>query len=493
MGTGLPISRLINVSVNLAPKAAQFPNLSTLLVLGTSAVIDAVERLRNYSSLAAVAADFGTMAQEYLSAVLWFEQRPSPTTLTIGRWLNAASHGQLIGGALSAAHQLASFWAAIGDGSIRVTVDGGSLQTLTNIDFTGATNMNGVAAIIDAAIAGATVVWNSVYSRFEITSASTGTGSTIAVQAGLTGTDITSPGALIAGVGGAYVANGLAAESALAAVTLFDNQFSTQFYGLTIPSATSDDHLAVAAYIEADAISHFYGVSTEDAGSISSVSTTDIGYLLKQQNFRRTAWQYSSSNAYAVVSLLGRILTTNWQANNTAITLMYKQEPGITAETLTETQIDALEAKNGNVFVTYNNDTAIIEQGKCASGDYIDSVIGIDWLRGQIQTNLYNLLYQSPSKIPQTDAGNHQLATGIEAACQQGVVNGLLGPGVWNSNGFGQIEAGDFLSKGFYVYTPPITSQSQADREQRKSVPFQVAAKLAGAVHTADVIVDVNS
>ena len=58
MPSALPISRLVNVSVNLSPIAAQMQNLSTLLIMGSSEVIDVVERLRNYSTVAEVAADF---------------------------------------------------------------------------------------------------------------------------------------------------------------------------------------------------------------------------------------------------------------------------------------------------------------------------------------------------------------------------------------------------------------------------------------------------
>jgi hypothetical protein len=171
---------------------------------------------------------------------------------------------------------------------------------------------------------------------------------------------------------------------------------------------------------------------------------------------------------------------------------MYKQEPGIVAENLTSTQLSALEAKNCNVFVAYNNDTAIIEQGRMASGNFIDEVTGTDWLALTIQTALYNLLYTSPTKIPQTDAGMNRLVNVCEATCSQAVVNGLLAPGTWNSNGFGQLASGDFLPKGFYVYAPPVSSQTQADREARASVPIQIAAKLAGAVHTIDVTITVN-
>jgi hypothetical protein len=248
----------------------------------------------------------------------------------------------------------------------------------------------------------------------------------------------------------------------------------------------------VAPFIEAAGNKHLYGVSTIEAGVISSVSTTDIAYLLKQLGYNRTAVQYSSSNPYSVCSLLGRILTVDYNGNNTVITLMYKQEPGIVAENLNTSQIGALEAKNCNVFTVYNNNTAIIEPGVVSSGNFLDIVTGTDWLALDIQTVLYNLLYLSTTKIPQTDIGNHILVTGIEGVCSQGVANGLLAPGVWGAGGFGALNQGDFLPKGFYIYAPPIALQNPADRAARKSVVFQVAAKLAGAIHTVDVQVSVN-
>ncbi len=127
-----------------------------------------------------------------------------------------------------------------------------------------------------------------------------------------------------------------------------------------------------------------------------------------------------------------------------------------------------------------------------ASGDFADTITGTDWLAVTIMTAVYNLLYTSPTKIPQTDAGTALICTTIANVCSQGVSNGLIAPGVWNSGGFGSLNQGDYLSKGFYIYANPIATQNQADRAARKSPPIQVAVKLAGAIHTVDVIVNVN-
>jgi hypothetical protein len=68
-----------------------------------------------------------------------------------------------------------------------------------------------------------------------------------------------------------------------------------------------------------------------------------------------------------------------------------------------------------------------------------------------------------------------------------------MAPGIWTGSAFGQINTGDYLPKGFYVYQPPISSQSSTDRAARKSVPFQIAAVLGGAVHSASVAINVAS
>lgn len=601
----LPISRLIHVSVILTPQAAQAQDLSTLLVLGDSDIIDVVERLRTYDTIDAVADDFGTSAPEYLAALLWFEQAPQPFQLMIGRWAQSATSAILRGGVVPAADQLITDWNEIEDGAMRISINGAQ-RSITTCDFSDSTNMNGVAAVVQAklaaAVAGTTCTWDPIYQRFNIEVAgSTGAGSTIgfatyppaaqgnflftanpanldtitlngtvvtfvdsgasgnqvnigvdlattldslvtflqasadaqlvkftyalagaqlnlqavatgaagnaltlaeastsitrsgATLTGGTGTDIAALMALLSTSSGAYVANGIAAETAVEAATLFDSYYGQTWYALTMPTIDdNDDHLAVAAYIEATNNKHVYGISTQEAGVLSAVSTSDIAYLLAQLRYKRSIPQYSSSNAYSVSSLLGRALTVDYNGNSTVIDLMYKQEPGIVAENLTATQVDALDDKHCNVFVGYNNNTAIIQPGDTSSGDPIDIITGTDWLAVTIMTALYNLLYTSPTKIPQTDAGTNLLVTTAKAVCSQAVTNGLLAPGVWNSAGFGTLKQGDFIPSGFYIYAPPVALQLQADREARKSVPIQIAAKLAGAVRTVDVSITVN-
>ena len=181
----------------------------------------------------------------------------------------------------------------------------------------------------------------------------------------------------------------------------------------------------------------------------------------------------------------------NFNGNNTTITLKFKQEPVVTYETLTTAQAAALDAKDANVFVYYANDTAIIQQGVMSNGDFFDERHGLDWLQNYVQTNLFNLLYTSTTKIPQTEAGITRLLTNVEQSMDQAVSNGLVAAGIWNGGPIGQVSPGDTLTKGYYVYANPLSTQAQADREKRKAPLIQVACKLAGAVHFADVQINV--
>jgi hypothetical protein len=369
--SGLSVSDVVNVSVSMSPSATSVRNFGALLIVGESTVISVAERRRAYSTLAAVAADFGTLAAEYLAAKDFFAQSPQPAQCYIGRW-----------------------------------------------DHTNET----LAACITAHLA------------------------------------------------------------------------SSDWYALVVADtlAVTADYLAVAALIEASNPARVFGVTTQDPNAIVAASTTDIAAQVAAAKYGRTCVQYSSTDPYAVASLLARQCSVDFTANNSTITLAFKQEPGVTPETLSETQAAALKAKNCNVFVNYSNSTAIIQNGTMANGAYIDEVFGTDWLANDLQATVFSALYGSTTKIPQTDAGVNQLLTAAAQSCGRARANGLIGPGVWTGPTLGSLKTGDTLTDGFYLYAAPIASQSAAARQARQAPTIQAAIKLAGAVHTANVIVNVN-
>lgn len=489
----LSVSDVVNVSVVLSPIAAATRNFGSLLILGSSPVVDTAERLRLYTGLDGVATDFGTNAPEYRAAALYFGQTPQPSVLYIGRWAQTATSAVLHGGVLTASEQAIANFTAVTSGGLRITIDG-TLRTLGAINLSAVTNLNGVASALTTALAGAGVVtWDAARRRFNVTSSTTGATSTItAAQAPVSGTDISGLLKLQAAQASAPV-NGVVAETLVSAVQTIANQ-STEWYGLYVAasSVSDNDHLAVAEFVEGAGNSRIYGVTITSTTVLDPQNTNDLASRLKALGYKRTFVQYSGANAHAAASIFGRAFTVNFNGSNTTLTIKFKQEPGVAAETLTTSQAATLKAKNCNAFVAYQNGTAIIQEGVMANGYFFDEVHGTDWLQNDVQTAVYNLLFTSTSKIPQTDAGINRILATIESRLAQAVVNGLVAPGVWTADGFGALNSGDTLSKGFYVYAPPVASQSAADREARKAPFIQCAIKLAGAVHFVNVQINVN-
>ncbi|WP_029570130.1 DUF3383 family protein [Pantoea ananatis] len=379
MPQGLPVSNVASVDIIMSPRAAAGRNFGSLLILGSATIIPLTERIRLYTSAASIGTDFGTNSEEYLAAVAYFSQSPTPSQVYVGRWAKTLAAAEV-----------------------------GKVETL----------LDGVNACLGF----------------------------------------------------------------------------TNWYGLGVTydaDRKDDDLLSVCAAIESSSLSRILAVTTKNTDALLTTVNTDIASKVKAAKYSRTFVQYSSTSNYGAISAFGRAFTVDFNGFGTTITLKFKQEPGITYESLTPAQAAALDAKNCNVYVYYANDTAILQQGVMGNGDFFDERHGLDWLQNYVQTNLFNLLYTSGTKVPQTDAGNTRIMANVEASMDQAVNNGLIAPGVWNGGQIGQLSPGDTLTKGYYVYMPAISSQAQADREARKSVPVQVACKLAGAIHYASVQINV--
>ncbi|EFU5483833.1 DUF3383 family protein [Salmonella enterica] len=268
------------------------------------------------------------------------------------------------------------------------------------------------------------------------------------------------------------------------------------WYGLHLAVPVADylddaDLISVSSAIESATVSRILAITSSEADILSSAVETDLATKLKAAKYSRTYIQYSSTSPYAALSAFGRAFTVNFTGSNTTITLKFKQLPGITYETIGTSQANALEAKNCNVYVYYENDTAILEQGVMCNGDFFDERHGLDWLQNAVQTADYNTLYTSTTKIPQTDAGTTTRIANIEKVLDVADKSGLFAPGIWTGGPMGQLGTGDTLTKGYYTWADTVDNQLQTDREARKGVPIQVAAKLAGAVHYGDVAITV--
>lgn len=480
----IPVNKVVDVKIYTSPIFPQRKGFGLLLIIGTSTVLPVAERMREYSDITSIATDFGASSEEYKAALAFFSQSPAPTTLRIGRRFATAVSGENLG-SLNYTKTIAT-WAAVTAGSMQVSIDG-SNKTLSAMNFSTDTTLAQVAsriqtALVAAGAVGATVVF--LGNRFVIRSGTTGATSTVGY------TSTTGSGTYIGTMLGTdasvspVLSSGAAAESAATCLTNMQN-YSTAWYGVTFTNtATVQDLKDAAAWCEA--MVKIFGYSTQDMASKDPLSTTDIGYYMNSMTYRRTFGIFDSTDPYAVCSAMARAFVVNFNEQNSTLTLKFKTLPGQSPENLTTNDKTALDAKKLNYYTQFG-DSAMLAEGVMANGVFFDEVHGLDWLQNAIETNVFGFLYTRTTKVPQTDRGMQLIVQQVEKALADGVNNGLLAPGTWNGDEFGQLKTGDFIKSGYYVYAAPMNTQNTSDRQARIAPPIRVAAKGSGAIHFVSI------
>src|ERR1019366_4563234 len=177
------VSDFVSVSVNISPLSIPYANFGLPIFVGDSNVIDINQRYRTYTTIIGVGQDFGNTSSEYLAAQLFFSQQPQPAQLFIGRWARTATAGLMHGASLTAAQRVLTNFTTITTGAFFIAIDGVP-QDISGLNFSAALNLNGVAALIQAALpAGDLCVFGAVNNRFDIISSTTGIASSVSFGA----------------------------------------------------------------------------------------------------------------------------------------------------------------------------------------------------------------------------------------------------------------------------------------------------------------------
>lgn len=191
---------------------------------------------------------------------------------------------------------------------------------------------------------------------------------------------------------------------------------------------------------------------------------------------------------------LSRGFAVNYSGSNTTITMNLKDLVGIQADTnISEGILSQCVAIGADCFPSIEGLAKVISNRQ--GGMYFDQVTNQIWFLNAIQRAVFNVLAQTNTKIPQTEAGLEKITKAIRQVCNQGVTNGFIAPGTWNSSDTFGVYA-DFYRNiegfGYYIYHQPVSEQLQSEREQRKAPLYQIAAKEAGSVHSCNIIITIE-
>jgi hypothetical protein len=494
------ITNVINVALIPEGQLAGRDNMNLIAVLTSeTGVITSAERYRMYQDAQSVELDWGTasVVTQYANTV--FGTRPNAInfggSLIVGLHRAAAETVPASAATLKSIQHvettLISQLQTISDGSFSITVDGSPVAA-SALDFSSAIDLDDVAAILDTAITGATVSVNNGY--FTVTSSTTGATSLMAFMVpGASGTFVGGILGMSDG-SGATLTQG-AASTVLPIETKVESlsalKAKINFKGACFTDLMLDAEVpAVAAWAQANQ-TLVYNVFTGQTYLAVDPSNPVWQVKLSSQTSFRMLYS-KTGNRLMAASYMARTHTVNFNAENSAITMNLK-ELNVPAESMDgQTEINAAKRVGLDIYVTIKDTPVVLTSG---ANDYVDNVYNIIAFIDAIQTDMFNLLKGTGTKIAQTTRGTNQITGQAEKTTRGFVRAGVFAPGTWSSpDSFGNFDTfnRNIEQFGFYWLIGLLKDQPQADRQARKSPVLQGAVKNAGAIHSVDIIINFN-
>lgn len=436
------LSSYVDVAISLETAAISQAGFGTVLVLTTetNAKYTGGDLVREYASMTEVAGDWGSTTDAYKAANAAFAAEPRPTKVKI-----ALATAPVAGvGTLTLSADL------VAGNTITATINGTTVSQAFVTDHL--TTMNNFAAALAALDDIATAVVSALPYR-EITLTTEAGYPLVVTLAGVSG------GASQAAVTYATTTPAVTIPDSLNALIEEDNDW----YGLTLARLkTKHNIINVASWAEGR--TKIFGACNSDADVLSN-GAGNVLAKLKAKAYNRTFFIYSDTP--------GDHPESSWAAGQLAeepgaATWMFKTLPGVTVDLLTSTERTNVLNNNGNVYVPQNG-VNMTEQGKMASGQFIDIIHGRDWLEARIAEDIFAQLKKS-KKIPYTNKGAGVLEGLVRARLRDAVNKGVLTD-----------------DEEFTVTVPKVADQMVNDRAARYFPGIKFDAKLAGAVHKVQV------
>jgi len=475
------LTEFANVSISVSPTGVSGGNFGILGFLTKSSdtatnPITAAERARAYTSLASVGGDWPTTSEVYKAATSFYAQTPTPTDFVVLMNFDTAQKAQLIGGSHSSIEDII----AITSGTLDITIDGTNFNDVA-VDLSSETTHAEVAAaltvLVDAVVTGAVVSYGAY--GYEVAGFATGSGS-----ASITfGTGDVAEAIGIAQHQG-KVSNGIDAETPVDSLAATATA-GIDFVGLVthkdfrdvLSGATGETTLEVATW--AEAAKKIFFNTTNSLSVLNSAITTDIASVLKSASLSTLTTFSKNTSLYPSASVFGRAASVEFDSINSTITLNLKQMPGITSEDLTPAEFGVLRSKYASAVVQIGSSVNAYTDSRLASGSWLDTKHGLLWLENKVETDMFNLLYQSTTKVPFTQTGINITYAQLDSSLQAAVRNGLA------ASGF--LPDGTYLPEGYIISSVPLAAVSSGDKGNRTYSGLSFKMVGAGALHEVTI------
>jgi hypothetical protein len=262
------------------------------------------------------------------------------------------------------------------------------------------------------------------------------------------------------------------------------------YFGGVISAQDLSDEDAISASDTCQALDTIFVLPSNTTDALKETGV--FGKISSKGNYKTKCLLYTGESKAVDVAgaYISRGFAVNFDSQNSCITMNLKDLSGVEVDSNISQNIFNDAQKLG--VDLYSDIEGVAKVISNSNGQYFDELLNRMWFRLKCKVTYFNTLAGTSTKIPQTEAGMNVVKSALRKVCELAVTNGFLAAGTWNGNDkFGNVE--DFVRNisdyGFYIYSAPVSEQSQTDRTARKAPVIQIAGKEAGAIHSADLIV----
>jgi len=492
----LPISFDVTVSLSKSQVAAG-KDMTTLCFCTPNVDFLHGDRVKTYLTADSFNKITTAGSSVYWAGQAFFSKTKRPRQIAVGKIFTTNQSAYLLSGGIDSISSLAS----ISDGAFNITIDG-TVKNITDIDFTSATDLEGVATAVDTGLtnasAGATCeVYNG---NLIIKTTTTGTEATISFanspEAGSGITDVSALLGLTEAKGASYADGynaGTIAEE-LQAIADAGTRAGLFFYGWALDSEYRDteDQQTAAQWINARSFRAVGALATNNANAYNPASTANNGYKATELGLDAINYTYhDNGQLYPEISYLANFLAVDYNQENSTIAGKYKDGEGIPAVSFPdiETNVQTLNARRINTITGVVGQTVkFFREGVQSSSAWTtDGWVNVCNFISDIEIEILNVFLRN-KKVPYTIDGQNLLIAAASKVCNKYKRNGAFGDGVEEDP---TSETGYKTIPAFTIEIQDLATTTAAQRAAHIGTPITITLNDAGWMGTLAINVEV--
>lgn len=487
MASYIPIDQIVTINPGVIG-AGSNPLALNGLFIGKSNLIP-VGQIMTFNSADAVSDWFGSSAYETKLANVYFNGFTNatkyPSALFFVPYLTVERAGWARGGSLRGM-TLATLKTIAG--SLSVTI-GATVYAAAAIDLSSADSFTAAAVALtaDLGLSGkGSVTWDSLTSRFTITTTDTGVGASISQVTGTASEKL--------GLATAILSQGADENSLTDVLDYAKSQSLNWAMFSTVEQPELAENLEMAEWANNQNNGWGFVMSDNDPNAEISNNETCFGFIARQAEYDGTVCIYDpNSNPMLKAFVMGCTASIDWDAREGRITFAFRRQSGLSVTCDRAQTAENLLANGYSYYGAYagrgtGNTYNIFYNGNMpGSYSFLDTFVNQIYLNNQLKLSIFGLMLALNS-IPYNEEGYSRIRAAILDPVNEALNNGTIRTGTELSESqktqvmskIGKDVSRELFSQGWYLQINAATAQI---RSRRGSPSMTFLYNDGGSIH----------